>query len=125
MKTLYESLFDVEDNFDKLDWNKIDILSLFKAKDEADFINMCQILNIRAEKDKKTKMKFPPLINVENYDGRWAVEIGPSRGIGWYNIYWYKGKVHCDKVYGHLSKSCWEMPESLISSYMKLKDMKK
>ena len=43
MKTLYESLFDIDGNFDKLDWNKIDILSLFKAKDEADFINMCEM----------------------------------------------------------------------------------
>ena len=120
MKTLYESLFDIEDNLDKLDWDKIDILSLFKVRDESEFINICNILNIRAEKDKKTKMKYPPLINVKNYNGRWAVEVGPSRGIGWYNIYWYNGEVHCDKINGHMSRSSWEMPESLISSYNKL-----
>ena len=125
MKTLYESLFDVEDNLNKLDWDKIDILSLFKVRDESEFTNICKILNIKAEKDKKTKMKYPPLINVRNYNGRWAVEVGPSRNIGWYNIYWYNGEVHCDKVHGRLSRVCQEMPESLISSYTKLIDMKK
>lgn len=53
MRKLYESLLDIDNNIDKLDWSKIDIMTLFEAKDEAEFNNIANILNIKAEKKIK------------------------------------------------------------------------
>lgn len=122
MRKLYESLLDIDDNLDKLNWDKIDIMSLFEAKDEAEFNNIANILNIKAEKNKKNFYTPPYLIDVSYYNGRCAVQVG--RGKLFYNIYWWKGQVMCDKVKDYLNKSCWEMPADLIKSYKELKKIR-
>ena len=130
MKSLYESLFDIDDNLERLDWENIDLMSVFSARDKEEFNMICDIIDHKAEHDKKTSVDNKKIILIDVYKWRdlRAIEVGRNSRKLWYNIYWdkNKNKVVRDKVAGsyHWSdKSVWEMPDSLIPSFKEIEKM--
>ena len=118
MKTLYESLFDIDDNIDKLDWDKIDLISVFNAKSKEEFMMMCDILDKRIQTEEKPS-KCIALINIYKHRSGSAIEVSRNGKKLWHNIYWddKSNKVVRLRIPSYIHGDCWEMPKSLIPSF--------
>lgn len=107
MRTLYESILDIDDNIDKLTKNLLDINDILKSKTKQQFNNYCEVLGnnlidkIPEIDDIIVNIRYTSHINKEKY---YNITLGRYGGRIKYRIYFAYGSVHIDKESGRMHK---------------------
>lgn len=134
MKSLYESILDIDDNISKLDWENIDLVSILDIKTQEDWDNAYFVLKSKMNSESKPAKsvvdagqtllvyeKGEIYINFDDrynrigfgtWDKSWDIAFKGNRVDIWRSAFGY-GRLNYDTFKPHY------MPKSLLPSYKK------
>jgi hypothetical protein len=134
MKSLYESILDIDDNISKLDWENIDLVSILDIETQEDWDNAYFALKSKMNSESKPAKSVVDAGQIQLYYEKGAIYINFDDrynriGFGTWDKSWdiaFKGnRTDIYKAafgYGRLSYNTFKpyyMPKSLLPSYKK------
>lgn len=97
MKTLYESLLDIDNNIDKLTKNLLDINDILKSKTKQQFNNYCEVLSkILIDKPYKSNDVICTYLKDDNNNKYYNILIGKPNKSKRYRLFFAYGGMNIE-----------------------------